>query len=153
MIETTRLVIADRQPEDIVAEVNNLALHPELQHLDPIIGETSNIVFYSIFVREEADKHIGTCCLYDFTNTEVELGIRIFIPQYWSRGYGTEVVNALCEHVFNCFSPITTVLAKTPAYNIRAIRCYEKCGFTQYSQAPVEGYDMVYMRRSRDNGK
>lgn len=146
MIETLRLTIADRQLKDMPTEEYYLALHPEIKELDPTVGESRDPTFYSIFTKE-LNKHIGMCCLYNFTATEVELGVRIFIPEHWSMGYGSEVVNALCEYVFNSSPQIMAVLAKTPVYNTRAVRCYEKCGFTQRSHAPLSGYDMVFMVR------
>jgi len=149
MIETPHLTIADRQLEDIPTEELYLNLYPEIKELDPSVGESINPTFYSIFTKE-LNKHIGLCCLYNFTTTEVELGVRIFITDYWNKGYGSEVVNALCEYVFNSCPQIMTVLAKTPVYNIRAVRCYEKCGFTQYSRALLSGYDMIFMMKSRE---
>lgn len=148
MIETLRLIIQDRQSADIRMEQHYAALFPQLLDLDPTVGESRNPIFLSLFEKEE-NRHIGSCSLYNFTNTEVEFGVRIFIPEYWNKGYGCEVVNALCEYVFNCFPQIMTVLAKTPVYNTRAIRCYEKCNFREYSRAILDGYDMVFMRRLR----
>ena len=147
MIETPRLIIADRQFKDIPTEVFYLTLHPELRDLDPTVGESRGAVFYSIFTKD-VNRHIGICCLYNPTTSTCELGVRIFNPDYWNEGYGSEVVNALCEYVFN-FSLIITILAKTPSHNSRAIRCYEKCQFTQYSQAVLDEHDMVFMRRQR----
>lgn len=148
MIETFHLTIIDRQLKDAPIEESYLTIHPELRELDPSVGKCRNPVFYSIFAKEN-NRHIGMCCLYNFTGTEIELGVRIFIPEYWNRGYGGEVVNALCEYTFNLFSRVMSVLAKTPAHNIRAIRCYEKCGFVQHSRAVLDGYDMVFMTRPR----
>lgn len=148
MIETPRLIIADRQLKDIPMEEHYSTLHPELSELDPYVSESRDPIFYSIFTKV-SNRHIGMCCLYNITNTEVELGIRIFNPDYWSRGYGSEVVNTLCEYVFSGTPQIMTILAKTPVHNTRAIKCYEKCKFSQYSRAILDGHDMVLMRRSK----
>lgn len=148
MIRTAHLIIADRQPEDVMLESAYLILHPEVAELDPAVGECINPVFYSIFTKD-TNRHIGVCCLYNPTGTAVELGIRIFEPNQWNKGYGTEVVNALCEFTFNSNPALALVQAKTPIYNTRAIRCYEKCKFTQYAQAILGKYDMVFMMRPR----
>jgi len=148
-METTNLIIRDREPKDIQQEVIYLGIHPELQELDPPVGECSNLVFYSVFIRKP-ELHIGVCCMYNFTPTEVEIGVRIFIPEYWNKGYGGEVINALCKYAFTAFSPIDTVVVKTPVTNTRAIRCYEKCGFVESGRKAVNGYDMVYMKLSKE---
>lgn len=150
MVETARLVIIDRQLKEIPVEELYLGLYPEIKVLDPTVGKSINPTFYSIFTKGEIIRHIGTCCLYNFTGVEIELGVRIFIPEYWDKGYGTEIVSALCKYLFNSCPQVVQVLAKTPVYNVRAARCYEKCGFTQYSRAVLDGYDMIFMAKGRD---
>lgn len=146
MIETARLIIADRQSLDVLTENAYSARYPELNELDPAVGEFKNVLYYSIHAKMN-NEHIGSCCLYNFTNSECELGIRIFNPAYWNKGYGTEVVNALCGYVFAASSAIMAVLAKATAHNIRAIRCYEKCGFIKRSEGYLDGHYMVFMVR------
>ena len=147
-METPRLVIKDRQDDDAIMENYHLLLNPELAVLDPSLGENREPVFSSIFTKE-GNIHIGICCLYNPTVDSIELGVRIFTPECWSKGYGSEVINALCEHVFDNFFYITTVYAKTPIYNTRAIACYEKNGFQQYSRVMMSGYDMLYLVKRR----
>lgn len=154
MIETTRLIIVDRLLKDIPMEEFYLNLHPELKELDPAVGECRDPAFYSVFTKDTLvggiGKHIGVCCLYNLVGSGVELGVRIFIPEYWNKGYGSEVVNALCDYAFSSFLQVTAVFAKTPVYNTRAARCYEKCGFARHSQAVLGGYEMIYMVRHRE---
>ena len=147
-MNTLRLTIKDSQPLDHAAVELNTGLHPEISTLDPPVGESRDPVFYSIFIKEDY-RHIGICCLYNLTNMGVEFGVRIFLPEYWGMGLGPEVVNALCGLAFGAHPEIPTVFAKTPVYNERAIRCYKKCGFMQYSRAMLSGYDMIYMMKSR----
>ena len=147
MIETSRLYLKNKQSSDNLTEDYYLNLYPDISELDPTVGKSKNPIFYSIFTKDD-NRHIGICCLYNFTITTIELGVRIFIPEYWSKGYGTEIVNALSEIAFN-LATIESVYAKTPVYNVRAIKCYEKCQFIQYTRAMLDGYDMVFMRRLR----
>lgn len=150
MAETAHLIIVNRQLKDIAMEEVYLNLYPEIGILDPPVGESRNPTLYSVFIKEN-NLHIGFCCLYNLTITSIELGIRIFNPDYWGKGYGGEILNMLCKHAFSNFPWITAVLAKTPVYNTRAIRCYEKCGFVQTSHAILDGYDMVFMAKRRHN--
>ena len=150
MIETPRLIITARQPGDIALEEGHLALHPEILQLDPSVGKNVHPIFYSV-IKKGDNEYIGTCCFYNFKRSEVELGVRIVIPDFWGMGYGSEVVNALCEYVFYYF-PVVTVFAKTPAYNTRAIACYQKCKFMEYALVNLDGYDMVFMRRLKEGG-
>ena len=149
MIETANLSINKRREEDSLLEEYYSTIIPELAKLDPTVGECFNPIFFSIFTKENV--HIGSCSLYNLINTGIELGVRIFNPDYWGKGYGTEIVDALCEYVFDSLPHVTTVYAKTPASNTRAMRCYEKCGFQACSRAVVDGYDMIFMvRQSND---
>ena len=150
MIETPRLTIVDRQPQDVLMEELQYNLHPELKELDPAVGECRNPVYYTIFTKD-TNIHIGLCCLYNLTGTNIEFGVSIFLPEYWNQGYGSEIVNALCEHIFNNYPQVMAVLAKTPSYNVRARRCYVKCKFTEHARATLNGYDMVFMARGRYN--
>lgn len=67
-----------------------------------------------------------------------ELGIAIGDPEYWSRGYGEDVVRTVCRYGFEDLD-LHRIGLTTVAYNARAQRCYEKVGFV------VEGS----MRESR----
>lgn len=147
-VETVRLLIKDRQDVDAAMEEHYLVLNPILGTLDPTVGESREPVFFSVFTKED-NKHIGMCCLYNPTIDSIELGVRIFIPEYWNRGYGSEIINALCEYVFDNFFYVTAIYAKTPVYNARATACYEKNGFQQYSRVIMSGYNMLCLVKRR----
>jgi len=76
-------------------------------------------------------KHIGNCMYYniDRFRGEAELGIMIGDRDYWGKGYGTDAVATLVEHIFSA-PGIERVYLNTLEWNIRAQRCFEKCGFT-----------------------
>ena len=147
-IETRRLRISFKLPADRAMEDFYASLHPELADLDPLVGEFRQPAFFSIFLKDDG-WHIGTCCLYNATMDDVELGIRIFIPEYWGKGLGGEAVEGLVLYAFVMYPHISSVVLKTPLTNPRAIACYHKCGFEDYMAGKIDGIDMVFMRRQR----
>ncbi len=60
--------------------------------------------------------------------------IGIVNPEYWGKGYGTEVTRLMLRYAFETLG-LHRVRLRVTAYNHRARRCYEKCGFR------VEGYE------------
>ncbi len=54
--------------------------------------------------------------------------IGIANPEYWGRGYGTEVTRLVLRYAFDTLQ-LHRVHLRVAAYNVRARRCYEKCGF------------------------
>jgi aminoglycoside 6'-N-acetyltransferase len=67
---------------------------------------------------------------YGYSTDEVIYGIDQFIGEtgYWGKGYGTRMVQAVVEYLFNVKKADRVVL-DPQTWNERAIRCYEKCGF------------------------
>ena len=82
------------------------------------------------FAIEVDNKFIGQCLLYsiDHFNSTCALGLTIGNRDYWSKGYGREVVNTLLDYAFRVHN-IRKVWLQTTGNNPRAIRCYERCGF------------------------
>jgi RimJ/RimL family protein N-acetyltransferase len=85
-----------------------------------------------IMLAIEADDgtHIGNCGLHgiDRRSRTATLGIMIGDKRYWSRGYGTDVVKALCAFGF-VEMDLQRIELSVFSHNERAQRCYEKCGF------------------------
>jgi RimJ/RimL family protein N-acetyltransferase len=54
--------------------------------------------------------------------------IGIVNPEYWGKGYGTEVTRLMLRYAFETLG-LHRVRLRVTAYNHRARRCYEKCGF------------------------
>jgi len=67
---------------------------------------------------------------YGYDSSELVYGMDQFIgePDYWDRGIGTKLVMALRNHLL-ASTPVHKVVMDPQAWNSRAIRCYEKCGF------------------------
>jgi RimJ/RimL family protein N-acetyltransferase len=84
------------------------------------------------FAIEADAKFIGQCLLYNLhrTNRTCELGITIGDRDYWSKGYGREVVGLLLDYAFGLLN-MNRVWLTVNAGNERAIRCYQACGFLE----------------------
>ena len=52
----------------------------------------------------------------------------IINSEYWGKGYGTEVARLVLRYAFETLD-LHRVSLRVAAYNLRARRCYEKCGF------------------------
>jgi RimJ/RimL family protein N-acetyltransferase len=107
------------------------------------------------FAIETMDgKHIGNCTYYgiDKVKGEAELGIIIGDRDYWGKGYGASAVNALISHIFQQ-TKLNRIYLKTLASNIRAQRCFAKCGFTNYGHINCDGYNFVLMELHRGEAR
>jgi RimJ/RimL family protein N-acetyltransferase len=84
-----------------------------------------------IFAIEAEDAtYIGNIGLHDleWENRRAMLGIMIGQKAYWGQGYGTDAIRTLLGWAFGYLN-LHRVYLTVYAYNQRAIRCYEKCGF------------------------
>ncbi len=59
-----------------------------------------------------------------------ELGIQIGEKDHWGKGYGTDAIMTFLNYLFNELQ-LHRVWLGTESYNLRAQRCYEKCGFVR----------------------
>ncbi len=93
-----------------------------------------------------AGKHIGNCSYYDINEAkgETQLGIMIGNRDYWDKGYGTETVTLLLSRIFQ-ETNLNRVYLKTRVSNIRAQRCFQKCGFALCGTLDRDGYHFVLM--------
>ena len=76
--------------------------------------------------------YIGHCSLSGLRHPhgDLELGILIGDRDYWSRGYGREVVRLLLDYAFHSLGARRIALT-THEDNPRALRCYSACGFVE----------------------
>ena len=103
------------------------------------------------FAVETVDgKHIGNCSYYDINDTEskAELGILIGNRDYWDKGYGADTVITLVNYIFR-ETKLNRIYLKTLDSNIRAHRCFQKCGFTPYGRMARDSYNFVLMELLR----
>jgi [ribosomal protein S5]-alanine N-acetyltransferase len=83
-------------------------------------------------VREPHGRYIGTIRLHGIAweDRKAHLAIGIFDRRFWSCGFGTEAVRLLLNYAFEQLR-LHRIDLRVLNYNTRAIRCYEKCGFTR----------------------
>ena len=106
---------------------------------------------YSI-VDTETNELIGSCGFIglDHLNQIAEAGIFIGNKNYWNKGYGTESFQLLLDYGFKALN-LHSVMLRVYSFNERAIRVYEKLGFTfigKWREALRRGnkaYDLIFM--------
>ncbi len=118
----------------------------ETNALDPIVGTTGNHQTFAI--KTLGSKHIGTCAVYNFDARDGQVGIRIGNKNYWDKGYGTDAMSILVNYCLTILG-IARVWLKVLPTNARAIRCYEKSGFTKCGKVVYDGIEFVMMERRR----
>lgn len=74
---------------------------------------------------------IGNCSFHNIssTNRSAEVGIFIGEKSLWNAGYGTECMQVLVRHGFESLN-LNRIMLVVYDDNLRAIRAYEKAGFT-----------------------
>jgi len=83
------------------------------------------------FAIEALDgKHIGNFGYFniDEKKNEAEMGIMIGDKKYWDQNYGVDVIDTAITHIFGN-TDIKRIHLKTLDWNIRAQKCFSKCGF------------------------
>lgn len=74
---------------------------------------------------------VGNCGLIqiNWENRSAEAGIHIGEKIYWGQGFGTRAMRLLCQHVFEDLN-LHRLWLRVFENNQRAIRAYEKAGFS-----------------------
>jgi len=83
-----------------------------------------------VYCIEAEGRLIGNIGLLrlDLRHRRTDIGIVIGEKDAWSRGYGREAIALLLEYLFGELG-LNRVGLYADASNLRAIRCYERCGF------------------------
>ncbi|MCI2255976.1 acetyltransferase [Domibacillus sp. PGB-M46] len=92
-------------------------------------NEIGYIQYYPLGEEERA--------LYGYEADEVVYGTDQMIGEvhYWNKGVGKVLVKALVEHLIRT-KQAQKVVMDPQEWNVRAIRCYEKCGFRKVKLLP-----------------
>jgi RimJ/RimL family protein N-acetyltransferase len=106
----------------------------------------SGIDRYTLALETLEGKHIGNCTIYDINDTqsEAQLGIMIGDRKYWDKGLGTDAVNTIVDHIFLKTS-LKRIYLMTLDWNMRAQKCFKKCGFTPCREINRDGNKFVVM--------
>ena len=70
---------------------------------------------------------------------------------YWNQGYGADVITTSLEHAFSQ-TDLQRVYLKTLTWNIRAQKCFQKCGFSAYGRLTRGDHDFILMKIDRPLG-
>lgn len=75
-------------------------------------------------------KYIGGCGIQkvNWLARVATVGIMIGDKDYWSKGYGTDAMKVLMKFIFEEMN-INKIRLGVFSFNVRAKKCYEKCGF------------------------
>ena len=78
------------------------------------------------------NKLIGGTGLFniDWTSRSAEVGISIYNPEYWGKGYGVESLNLILGFAFRDLN-LNRVGLEVFDFNKRAHKCYLKAGFKE----------------------
>lgn len=97
-------------------------------------------------------KHIGNIMYYDIDEGkgEAELGIMIGDRSYWDQGYGSDAISTLLDYIFTTTN-LNRIYLNTLDFNIRAQRCFEKCGFVPCGQTKRYSGTLVVMEIYRSS--
>ena len=95
-------------------------------------------------------KHIGNCMYYnmDLVAGQVEVGIMVGDRAYWNQGYGGDAITALVDYIF-AEMQVERIYLSTLEWNLRAQRCFEKCGFVHCGHLLKGGGNFIIMELRR----
>jgi len=80
---------------------------------------------FGVFTRDDG-RFVGAC---GFTDEDERMTVGYWIGEpFWGRGYATESVRALVDHIFSA-TPLDEVAANCHVKNTASRRVLEKCGF------------------------
>ena len=165
MITGTKIKLRDKRLADVLDDYT-WRTDPELAQLDatPLLTATfpqylsdyaSEVYYPSLtkhsFAVETLDgKHIGNCVYYNINDTkgEAELGIMIGDRDYWDKSYGANAVTTLVSYIFRQTN-LKRIYLKTLDSNVRAQKCFKKCGFSPYEHMVRDGFSFVLMEIHR----
>lgn len=101
---------------------------------------------YRFGIETLGGHHIGNCAIYniDRLRKEAELGIMIGDRAYWGQGYGTDAVKTLVRHVFTT-TDFKRLHLKTLEWNLRARKCFQKCGFVPFGKRLNGSHEFILM--------
>jgi RimJ/RimL family protein N-acetyltransferase len=106
----------------------------------------------TVSVEDFNGLHIGNVMYYnmDYQRREAEVGITIGLRDYWSRGYGTDLVRTFAQYMYETL-PVDRIYLKTLDWNFRAQRCFEKAGFKRYGTSRRGEHNFILMEMLRKN--
>lgn len=112
-----------------LSEGLELTLESEREWYKEMRADPAQVVWC---IEKEDGQPIGNMGLHsiDETHGRATLGISICEKGFWRRGYGTEAIRQVLRYAFSELG-LRRIELQVDEDNVRAIRCYEKCGFVR----------------------
>ena len=109
---------------------------------------------YRFAIETLDERHIGNCSCsnIDEIKREAEMGIMIGDRDYWNQGYGADAILILLKHIFSQ-TRLERIYLKTLNWNVRAQKCFEKCGFIPCGQLAWRDYNFIIMDIHRSDNE
>jgi RimJ/RimL family protein N-acetyltransferase len=100
----------------------------------------------------ESGEHIGNIMYYGYDSflSEAELGVTIGDRDYWAKGFGSDAVRCLLNHLFDDLE-LRRVYLHTLTSNIRAQHAFRRAGFRRLRSIRRDGYDFERMEITRED--
>lgn len=98
--------------------------------LEKMRKKTNDYKGFNLAIETKDGKFIGTCGVHhmDRKNKVAMVGIGIGDKEYLGKGYGTDAMKLMLEFLFEEYN-VNKVKLGVFAFNERAIKSYQKCGF------------------------
>ncbi|AZR73371.1 hypothetical protein BBF96_08235 [Anoxybacter fermentans] len=86
--------------------------------------------FTSLVIENlKTGEHMGHIGFNEVSWKDRKATVGLFLgKEYWGKGYGTDALMSMCHYGFTQLN-FQRIQLQVFAFNRRAIRCYEKCGF------------------------
>ena len=158
-------VLRSKSMDDAEADYS-WRIDPELAALDATRPVTLSFPEYLRYHRDDVNypspwsvrmaidtrdgHHIGNCMYYDINaeKSQCELGIMIGDRNYWSKGYGTDVIKTALTHIFTA-TELERVYLHTLSNNFRAQKSFMKAGLLPVRDVKRDGYEFMFMEIQR----
>jgi RimJ/RimL family protein N-acetyltransferase len=107
---------------------------------------------FAMAIENMEGKHIGNCTCYeiDEKKSETQFGIMIGDADFRGKGYGRDVITTVIDHVFRT-TALNRVYLKTLNWNLRAQKCFMRCGFKPCGELKRNGFTFLLMEVNRED--
>lgn len=120
---------------DITDMLSNIFMFPHTKNktekfLNSMLESESVETCGFVIAYKDTEEYIGQIDLVriDWKNRKALMGIIVGRRENHNQGYGAEAINLLLQYGFHRLG-LNKIELEVRAYNKKAIRCYEKCGF------------------------
>ena len=100
-------------------------LEEEFNYINQLIKEGAGLGIWKVLEKEEGT-FVGSASLKPLKENQVSLGYRLF-PDYWNKGFATEIAKSLIEYGFNRLQ-LKKIVATARQENTSSIRVLDKAG-------------------------